>query len=166
MITYGFWFYKELLDLISSPFSRRYEKRGDNYIDLKTPNETFSVKISSIRMQLFRQNPKCVSCNRVGSVWMLQAHRPKEVAHLNLYHVGEPIKEWKKLSVDGLVMMTKDHILPRSLGGPTTLENLQVMCTICNSKKGCTYNRFPKVFSCTEEKMGEMLNINGFLHLH
>jgi 5-methylcytosine-specific restriction endonuclease McrA len=32
--------------------------------------------------------------------------------------------------------MTKDHIIPRSHGGPTNWENLQTMCSICNGKKG------------------------------
>lgn len=28
-----------------------------------------------------------------------------------------------------------DHIYPESLGGPTTMENLQTLCRSCNSKK-------------------------------
>lgn len=32
--------------------------------------------------------------------------------------------------------LTCDHIHPESLGGPTTLENLQTMCRPCNSRKG------------------------------
>lgn len=31
-----------------------------------------------------------------------------------------------------------DHVYPESKGGPTTLENLQVLCRPCNSKKGVT----------------------------
>ncbi len=65
-----------------------------------------------------------------------------ETPHLNLYHVQEEEEkgEWKNLAKDGMVLMTKDHIIPRSKGGPTTLENLQTMCSICNGKKGNTYN--------------------------
>jgi len=29
-----------------------------------------------------------------------------------------------------------DHIYPESLGGEATLENLQTLCRVCNSKKG------------------------------
>lgn len=31
-----------------------------------------------------------------------------------------------------------DHIYPYSLGGPSTADNLQVLCRGCNSKKGAT----------------------------
>jgi len=38
-------------------------------------------------------------------------------------------------------MLTKDHILPVSLGGSDELDNLQTMCDKCNSKKG---NKIPE----------------------
>lgn len=47
-------------------------------------------------------------------------------AHFNLY------------AVQGrrLVLMTKDHIVPRSKGGTDDLTNLQTLCTNCNNRKG------------------------------
>lgn len=32
--------------------------------------------------------------------------------------------------------LSADHIVPESLGGPTTFENLQTLCRSCNSRKG------------------------------
>jgi 5-methylcytosine-specific restriction endonuclease McrA len=32
--------------------------------------------------------------------------------------------------------LTVDHVIPESKGGPTTLENLRVLCQPCNSRKG------------------------------
>lgn len=32
--------------------------------------------------------------------------------------------------------MTKDHIVPKSKGGPDKIENYQTMCTECNCIKG------------------------------
>jgi 5-methylcytosine-specific restriction endonuclease McrA len=34
------------------------------------------------------------------------------------------------------VQLAFDHIIPVALGGATTVENLQVLCTPCNLKKG------------------------------
>lgn len=164
LITYGFWFYEELLDKIGT--SKHQAGERDSYIDLDTPTGSYMVKTSSLRMELFRQNPKCVSCDRVGSLWLLQAHRPKEPPHLNLYHVGEIIQEWKKLSQDGLVMMTKDHIIPRSKGGQTTLDNLQTMCCICNGKKGNTLLHEAHSNGESNDRKGEMECLLGLTHFH
>lgn len=46
--------------------------------------------------------------------------------HLNLY----ALKDNKE------VLMTQDHIIPKSRGGSNRLSNLQTMCSKCNQKKG------------------------------
>ena len=33
-------------------------------------------------------------------------------------------------------MLSVDHIVPRNLGGSDSLDNLQVLCSACNSSKG------------------------------
>lgn len=179
LITYGFWLYEELRDKVGVGPGKHRGDPTDSYIELENPHgQVFVVKVSSLRLELFRRNPKCVSCERVGSLWMLQAHRSNEAPHLNLYHVGDEVQEWKRLAQDGLVMMTKDHIIPRSRGGPTNLENLQTMCTICNGKKGqrAMHDNWQHTspqdsgkswsqIGIQEETKGEMRCLNGMLHL-
>src|SRR5690242_2964237 len=55
---------------------------------------------------------------------------------------------WRSWQVQGRVcklcrrkipfdLMHGDHIVPWSLGGPTTVGNLQALCGSCNLRKGC-----------------------------
>lgn len=43
---------------------------------------------------------------------------------------------YRCVSCSGYHDLTCDHVVPESVGGPTTLENLQTMCRSCNSRKG------------------------------
>lgn len=93
-------------------------------------NKIFSFKkvFALEKSQLGKENYKtlqvfknkgfiCVSCSRVGTYFTYDG-----VAY-RLY------------SEDGM-LMTKDHILPKSRGGNNTIKNLQTMCLKCNQAKG------------------------------
>jgi len=86
------------------------------------------VKLTSSRLRTFAiKGVTCVSCGIVGSFFFKEKKKSDCNYHLNLYAVDENGNE---------VLMTKDHILPKSLGGPNHIDNYQTMCTICNNAKG------------------------------
>lgn len=69
----------------------------------------------------------CAGCGVAGAYFAKERWPGVECWHLNLYGLLPDGNE---------VLMTKDHIRPRSLSGPGTLSNLQVMCKLCNEEKG------------------------------
>lgn len=88
------------------------------------------VNLTSQRLILFEKNNKCVDCGLVGTYLALEKTNEIDKSyHLNLYGIrdGEEI------------LMTKDHIFPKSLGGSNKLKNYQTMCRVCNMKKGDEY---------------------------
>lgn len=87
-----------------------------------------NVSIGTKRMQVFKHKGiKCVACGLEGAYFLKEKHGKDKNFHLNLYAVHSTGKE---------VMFTKDHILPLSKGGKDCMDNLQPMCSICNTKKG------------------------------
>lgn len=97
----------------------------------KINEEEFRVKTSSVRLRLFKDNLQCVTCGLVGSIFRLQKQSGRnEKPHLNLYALKG--SEW--------ILMTKDHVRPKSKGGRDHTDNLQVMCAECNEAKGSRYD--------------------------
>lgn len=68
---------------------------------------------------------KCNKCGIEGKYVKLENNR-KQGYHLNVYAIDKTGKE---------VLLTKDHIYPKSKGGLDSIKNYQVLCTRCNSKK-------------------------------
>lgn len=88
------------------------------------------VNMNAARYKLFKRSCICVSCGLKGTFFRLHqsvdpSARPDR-AHFNLWGVGPTGR---------LVLFTKDHIVPKSLGGPSHLDNYQTMCSPCNSRK-------------------------------
>lgn len=98
--------------------------KGEKHLRLEDGRQ---LKITSSRIRLFfLKGVVCCRCGIEGSEFRLESHTT-EAPHLNLYAVRE----------DGTrVLMTKDHIYPKSLGGPNHMDNYQTMCQPCNGKKG------------------------------
>lgn len=94
----------------------------------------YTVKMQSHRYTLFKEKGlTCVECGITGTYFGLDMPMNRDGTptfsrpHFNLYAVNEDGEE---------VLMTKDHILPKSKGGPNHTDNYQVMCHECNQAKG------------------------------
>ena len=92
------------------------------------------INFASLRLQTFAAyGITCISCSLAGQFFVKEKHHQKEpYFHLGLYHVNKSGK-W--------VLMTKDHVIPRSKNGPDCLCNLRPMCQPCNQEKGDRYRR-------------------------
>ncbi len=96
----------------------------------RTTLNGYGVNFGTSRLQTFMKGTGCVSCDLVGVFFVFEQDFGGGV-HLNLYAIDKSGRE---------VMMTSDHIRPRSRGGaPKDLMNRQPMCEPCNSKKGTNY---------------------------
>lgn len=69
----------------------------------------------------------CVNCGLEGKYFYKERYKNDTNYHFNLYAINKDGYE---------VLMTKDHIIPKSLGGPNSIDNYQPMCSPCNSNKG------------------------------
>ena len=86
------------------------------------------VKGNSYRYQtFFTKGCKCVKCGIEGKFFAKERFPDNKVYHLNLYAIDQDGNE---------VLMTKDHIIPKSKGGSSNISNYQTMCRICNKNKG------------------------------
>ncbi len=86
------------------------------------------IKGNSQRFQtFFTKGLKCACCGIEGKYFGKEKDFNAARYHLNLYALDESGNE---------VLMTKDHIVPRSKGGASELYNYQTMCVKCNMEKG------------------------------
>jgi hypothetical protein len=71
---------------------------------------------------------KCWSCGCEADRWIADRGKNNLVGHpvLNLYGIKD----------DCIVLMNRDHIIPKSLGGTDALENLRPACEVCNGARG------------------------------
>ena len=87
--------------------------------------KTYYVKMNSDRYQVFKDNPCCVSCGLTGSKMILDLNPGDHSPHFNMYAEDNGC----------LVLMTKDHKIPKSCGGKDHPDNYQTMCHCCNNLK-------------------------------
>jgi 5-methylcytosine-specific restriction endonuclease McrA len=103
---------------ISPTKIRKYKKELDG--DLINP--------TSLRYKVFKlKGVKCVKCGIEGKYFIKERDINNPYYHLNLYGVDKNGNE---------ILMTKDHVFPKSKGGKDTLKNFQTMCFNCNKEKG------------------------------
>lgn len=87
------------------------------------------VAMGSHRYQLFAfKGTDCVKCGIKGRFFALERGKSDNSLkfHFNLYGIDKRGHE---------LIITKDHIIPRSKGGKNILDNYQPLCYNCNQLK-------------------------------
>ena len=91
------------------------------------------INVNSIRYETFMQKgTTCCVCGLNGDHFYKErnfttgGYVNDGPYHFNLYATTADGKE---------ILMTKDHILAKSLGGKDHVSNMQTMCTCCNNEK-------------------------------
>lgn len=108
------------------------KKGSDEYIRITERDyDGHMVKMVSQRYQLFAsKGVECIECGLKGEYFGLEKTKKDEGNryHFNLYGIRDGVE----------IILTKDHIIPKSKGGSNTLDNYQIMCFDCNMEKGDT----------------------------
>jgi 5-methylcytosine-specific restriction endonuclease McrA len=109
-----------------------YDRRDKEEVRLRSRRPVLDgelVGVTSTRLLCFKlKGVRCRACGIEGTRFYKERTHPQtQNPHLNLYAVREDGTE---------VLMTRDHVVPRSRGGPDRMENLQTMCQPCNVAKG------------------------------
>jgi len=85
----------------------------------------FPVGLTSVRLRTYLKGTECVHCGLRASFFAVEVNTGSP--HLNLYGLNDR---------GHAVMMTSDHIVPKSRGGDKNdVANRQCLCTKCNGKK-------------------------------
>lgn len=85
------------------------------------------INMASDRYKTFATHGiKCIKCGIEGQYFAMERHECDAGYHFNLYAIDS----------DGVeILMTKDHIIPKALGGLNRIDNYQTMCLQCNNDK-------------------------------
>ncbi|RDJ35062.1 MAG: hypothetical protein DWQ19_09510 [Crenarchaeota archaeon] len=97
----------------------------ESRLPFEVDDSVYNVRMNSHRYFFFKQNHICVACGLAGEKFLLQQNPCDKSPHFNLYGVEN----------DELILMTKDHVLPKSKGGKNSHDNYVTMCIICNNLK-------------------------------
>lgn len=91
----------------------------------------YDLKFSSHRIWTFYEmGIECANCGVSGDFFAVEKnHEGEERPHLNLY----------ARTSNGEILLTKDHIVPKSEGGDDHISNYQTLCKECNEEKGDSY---------------------------
>lgn len=124
--------------IFTGPIRRKLIQKGYSYTSdewiakskrtYKTPEgDAIDVTMGSHRYQMFAQKGiVCIFCGLEGKFFALEKQEGSNKYHFNLYGIDDNGNE---------MMLTKDHIIPRSKGGKNVLGNYQPLCAKCNVSK-------------------------------
>lgn len=100
--------------------------------------------------QHLRSGPiMCYKCGCIADRWITTLgqndRKSKPVLNLFALKIWKPTRRrpdpWHQV-----VLMTRDHIIPKSMGGVDDVENLRPACEICNGQRGTKMDKADQAF--------------------
>jgi 5-methylcytosine-specific restriction endonuclease McrA len=91
-------------------------------------HDGFKIKTNSRKYRCFKKSINCCHCGIEGKFFAAEKSKVTMPEHycFNLYGLDENGKE---------ILMTCDHIVPKSKGGSNSIDNVQTLCWKCNVLK-------------------------------
>lgn len=109
--------YEKCLGNVSAKYIMTLLDNGFKYLIYNGIN----ISLEGLKFKVFQyKGTKCLHCNAVGTKFLI--FREGNNYYINLY-------------TNNGILITKDHIIPKSRGGKTVLKNLQPLCVTCNMRK-------------------------------
>jgi len=107
---------------------------GTEKIPYKFNGKEYVVSLKKAKWFSFQRSTQCVACDVDGTRVFLQVYGRLINSVLNMRHRRARLQLYGEENGQ-LILMTPDHITPRSQGGSGEVDNLQTMCAICNALK-------------------------------
>jgi len=134
-------------------------------VAVKIENDLYHGSTDSTRIKCIKRSCKCVLCGITATIVRLERQKEATAGKRDGFHFNVYAKVEDRSNEIGYryVLLTQDHIFPKSLGGPTTLNNLQTMCSACNHKKGdiIDFNNLPVLDEDTKKNIWGKLCHDG-----
>lgn len=125
-----FIFYKELT--LEEGFKILAEPRDQRNVDGVKVSAPSGVALWKTCMETYKPL-KCWECGVEADRFIVKHHRNDRNK--------PPVLELFAHTGKSLVMMTRDHIIPKSLGGIDDVANLRPGCEKCNGRRKSTMNK-------------------------
>ena len=107
------------------PYNQFFEYLNEDQTEFRYKD--YCINVDKPRMQTHIQKDNmCLHCGLSTTHFAIQLGDKQTTPHINAWY----------LSNDKKVLMTSDHIIPKSKGGLDDISNRQVLCKHCNIKKG------------------------------
>lgn len=130
-----FIFYKELT--LDEGFKVLEDARTKQMVDGKRVSSPSGVALWKHCRESYKPL-KCWECGVEADRFIVKHHRNDQNK--------PPVLELFAHTGKSLVMMTRDHIVPKSLGGIDDVANLRPGCEKCNGRRKSTMNKDDQAF--------------------
>lgn len=104
-----------------------------NLLNIKHKDKIYKVDISGIKYHILKKQQRCQCCSVRLNRAFLEIDKQNSNTDKTVYLIA-----FYAQTLTHLVLMTRDHIIPKSKCGQNSIDNAQTLCYNCNCIKSDT----------------------------